>query len=95
MLELARSPEVVVFLATCVLAGIIWNIRLEGVVRLQKALFEAKLDTVEKSHEALKAQMAGEIVKRENLEASIREDLTAIKLTLARLAALLEEKLHV
>jgi esterase/lipase len=94
MLEIAKSPEVIVFLCTCVLAGVIWNIRLEGVVRLHKALFDAKLDSIEKDHAALKAVLDSEIIKREALEKSIREDLTEIKLSLARVAALLEEKLH-
>lgn len=94
MLELARSPEAIIFLCSCILGGVIWNIRLEGVVGLQKALLEAKLETIEKDHEALKALLGSEIIKREALEKSIREDLTEIKLSLARLAALLEEKLH-
>jgi hypothetical protein len=89
MMEILRSPEVIVALCGGMIGAIIWNIRLEGKQILHKALFTAQLGTIEKEHTALKAQVETEVIKREVLEKSIRDDLNEIKLTLARM----EEKL--
>lgn len=93
MLQILQSPEVIVALASAILCGIIWNIRLEGKQVLHKALFTAELEALQKEQVVLKAQIVAEIMKRENLEAAIREDLTAIKLTMARMVAVMEDRL--
>lgn len=94
MIDLIRSPEVIVALCGGIVTAIIWNIRLEGKHVLNKAVVQTQFEGFVRDVKDIRAALSSEILKREQLEKGVRDDLVEIKLTLARMAAIMEEKLQ-
>lgn len=92
MLSYFLAPEVIVTLCTGSVCAGVWLLRLEGRINLHKAISDAKTDTIGEGYKALRAYLDAEVLKREALEHNIRNDLTEIKLALARLVTIIEEK---
>ena len=92
MLSFLLAPEIIVALCTGALGTGIWLLRLEGKFNLHEETFKANAKALEKGQEALKAHLEAEVVKREVLERSIRNDLTEIKVSLTRLVTIMEDR---
>lgn len=94
MLEILKSPEIIVFVAAAVLAGIIWCVRLEGVLRQERAMRSIQVAGLKMEIDRQSEDIRRVRDRQDSTDHRVAGDLEAIKIQLAELNGLLKNMFH-